>query len=366
MLHNYFISYLSNSLGNVGEHCFSHGDCSAAITNTVCRNSTCLCQIGYKPMDKNTKCSKIQITDSCMENKECSFVIKQSFCYQRQCSCQWGFKAINQTSCVPKAVGDGCTQRNESTDECEISVINSYCGTSEVCECVLGYKWLKHEHMCQKRIIGDDCINDLDCREVMPYSGCSNSKCRCMMGYKSSHDLTTCSTRLLGDLCQESHDCLTITNGKCLDTRCECPVGFYSQNKVSCQPFQLGTGCTLDLDCKTSVPHSHCHNNLLTPWDQIDNSRLSNKPSSSRSRAQETRTSTLTSSTGENSSSSPSSDLFITSTYCSCLLGFYALNTSTCLRSKLSIIAAWINLLHCKVTRIVYGWFLLQFLSISP
>ena len=184
------------------------------MTNTVCTTSTCSCQTGYKPINNNTKCTQIQITDSCRDDKECSAVIGQSFCYQGHCSCKWGFKAENQTYCVPKIIGDRCVQLNGSIDECKISVINSHCGSSEICECVLGYKWMKDEHMCQKRLIGDNCTNVLDCIEVIPNSGCSNRKCRCMMGHKSSMDLTTCSLRLLGDLCKESRDCVTITKRK--------------------------------------------------------------------------------------------------------------------------------------------------------
>ena len=104
----------------------------------------------------------------------------------------------------------------------------------------------------------------------------------------------------------------------------------------------------MDLDCNTSVSNSHCHSNLLSLQKQIDSSHLSNNLSSSPLKVKETMTSTLIPSPEENSSSSPSSTLFITSSHCSCLLGYYALNISTCLRSK-SIDNYCLDLTSCCV-----------------
>ena len=328
-------------LGRVGDQCSTDNHCNAVITNSVCNHSTCLCQLGYKTMGNNTTCTKMEITDSCMENEQCSTVVGQSFCYQGRCSCMWGFKAVNRTSCVPKIVGDTC-HFNETFDECKISVSNSNCNRIGICECILGYKEVNVGKACRKRVIEDHCVHDEDCSHMIPFSACTDRKCECVTGYKSSRDLSTCSSRLLGDSCSLVKDCLKIENAECLDYQCACPLGFYNHNHISCRPFRLGTDCTIDLDCNTSVPHSHCRF-LSTPQNQTNTSRLSKKLSSSllKGRRKENVASSTPrkSSTGDSSPSSPSSALFISSSLsssrCSCFLGYYALNTSICIRSKL-------------------------------
>ena len=310
------------------------------ITNSVCKHSTCLCQLGYKTMDNNKTCTKMEITDFCMENEQCSTAVEQSFCYQRYCSCVWGFKAINKTSCVPKIIGDTCVL-NESFDECLISVSNSKCNRNRVCQCILGYRSVNVGTTCQKTVIEDECVQDDDCSQVIPFSACSERKCKCITGYKSSRDFSTCSSRLLGDACSQKNDCSKIENAECVDSQCACPLGFYNHNHISCQPFRLGTDCTMDLDCNTSVPFSLC-SVLPIPQKQTNISpRLARKLLSSplKGRGMENVASSIPvrSSTEDSSPSSPSSALFISSSssHCSCFLGYYALNTSVCIRSKL-------------------------------
>ena len=291
-------------------------------------------------MDNNKTCTKMEITDFCMENEQCSTAVEQSFCYQRYCSCVWGFKAINKTSCVPKIIGDTCVL-NESFDECLISVSNSNCNRNGVCECILGYRSVNAGTTCQKRVIEDDCMQDDDCSHLIPFSACSDRKCKCITGYKSSRDFSTCSSRLLGDACSQKNDCSKIENAECVDSQCACPLGFYNHNHISCQPFRLGTDCTMDLDCNTSVPYSLCSTLSLPQKPTNNHPRLSKILASSplRGRGMENVASSIPvrSSTEDSSSSSQTSALFISSSssHCSCFLGYYALNTSICIRSKL-------------------------------
>ena len=303
----------------------------------------------------------MEITDSCMENEQCSTAIQQSFCYKGYCSCVWGFKATNRTSCVPKIIGDTCVL-NKSFDECRIAVRNSKCNRNGVCECILGYRSVNAGTACRKRVIEDECQQDDDCSHVIPFSACSDRKCKCITGYKSSRDLSTCSSRLLGDACSQQNDCSKIENAECVDRQCACPLGFYNHNHISCQPFRLGTDCTMHLDCNTSVPHSHC-STLSLPHKQTTSSPrlpgiLASSPLKGIGKENVASSIPVRSSTGDSSPSSPTSALFISSSssHCSCFLGFYALNTSVCIRSKLlsCLECSWVFL--PAVSAWIFAW----------
>ena len=140
------------------------------------------------------------------------------------------------------------------------------------CTCKSGYKIGYNKSTCIKRIIGDTCSVQSDCLDVINNSTCLNITfwgnnlqiCACDIGLKEAVNGSTCVPRLIGEHCLNSLDCTSVGNSTCGSNSrlCECDVAFYpSEDNTTCVLRKVGDSCESDTLCSTAVNNSFCSSN---------------------------------------------------------------------------------------------------------
>ena len=137
------------------------------------------------------------------------------------------------------------------------------------CTCKSGYKIGYNKSTCIKRIIGDTCNVQSDCLDVINNSTCLNITfwgnnlqiCACDIGLKEAVNGSTCVPRLIGEHCLNSLDCTSVGNSTCRSNSgsCECDVAFYpSEDNTTCILRKVGDSCESDTQCSIAVNNSFC------------------------------------------------------------------------------------------------------------
>ena len=137
------------------------------------------------------------------------------------------------------------------------------------CTCKSGYKIGYNKSTCIKRIIGDTCSVQSDCLDAINNSTCLNITfwgnnlqiCACDIGLKEAVNGSTCVPRLIGEHCLNSLDCTSVGNSTCGSNSgsCECDVAFYpSEDNTTCILRKVGDSCESDTQCSTAVDNSFC------------------------------------------------------------------------------------------------------------
>ena len=216
----------------IGSHCWIDTDCSRAVNNTECsivnNTSICICDLGYATSSTNDECIPLVIGhEGCTADDQCSAAVPNSNCTDSTCYCNSGYyPSVDNSKCSPRHIGDDCILNTD----CAHSVGGSYCNSRGRCECDVTGIVNNADDVCVGIHLGDDCnasancglIIDSSCRE----NGDGINVCLCNTGYISTSH-TECRPPIIGeDTCITKSDCTTISNSHCKNETCLCNDGY--------------------------------------------------------------------------------------------------------------------------------------------
>ena len=155
------------------------------------------------------------------------------------CTCKSGYKAgYNKTTCIKRVIGDTCSVLSDCLDVINNSTclnITFWGNNLQICACDIGLKKAVNGSTCVPRLIGEPCLNSLDCTSVGNSTcGSNSSSCECDDAFYPSEDNTTCILRKVGDSCESDTECSTAVN----NSLCSSYRGCYSD-----------TTCSVSKDC---------------------------------------------------------------------------------------------------------------------
>lgn len=186
--------------------------------------------------------------------------------------------AFNQTKCYTSSV---MKSPCESTDQCELSDPNTYCGFNQVCECKEGKRcrepipiicgsdddctldqYCRYERCVARKKVGTSCSSNEECQKSDSNTICSNGKCRCGEAYKpaasggsffnhplrgtnGSRNQRTNRTCIKEESCNSHSDCFD-------DHYCRKSTG------TCVEGLQLGSSCRSLIECKARDKNSIC------------------------------------------------------------------------------------------------------------
>ncbi|CAG5088977.1 Protein of unknown function [Cotesia congregata] len=152
----------------------------------------------------------------------------------------------NINNCVP-LLGEYCLKNGECGTE------NSFCLNNE-CRCKDSfYEYSKKQ--CLPKIIGKECQEDTDCREIK-FAECSKRKvCVCA---KNTVALSPgLCYPLLNEACQVDEDC-KVDYSICIENVCKCKPKHFSSSIGNCTQMYLGMPCKYDLQCRIYMDKTKC------------------------------------------------------------------------------------------------------------
>ena len=163
------------------------------------------------------------------------------------CTCKSGYKiGYNKTTCIKRVIGDTCSVQSDCLD----AINNSTClnitfwgNNIQICACDIGLKEAVNGSTCVPRLIGEHCLNSLDCTSVGNSTCGSNSgSCECDVAFYPSEDNTTCMLRKVGDSCESDTQCLTAVNNS------------------FCSTCDSDNNCSMSEDCDETRRAKSCSN----------------------------------------------------------------------------------------------------------
>ena len=220
------------------QHCFSKGvlggpcqtniDCSAAITNSECNTSHCVCVVPYVTPD-DLICVSRRLGDACTQSSHCSFFIQYAICINSTCNCPPGFTSdMTMQTCTLREIGSSC----QMDLDCSAAIPNSMCSSSFICTCNHTFYASPNRTSCIRHLLGKACAFNWMCYEVL-HARCTGGinnhgsvrgTCECVVGYyQASVDGDLCEKRVLGQTCMNIFDCGTVEHAQCVAGVCICP-----------------------------------------------------------------------------------------------------------------------------------------------
>ena len=203
--------------------------------------------------------------------------IPNSECHLNLCRCQAGYtsRGGNSSVCRQAEFTDRCDHRAQ----CPITA-GSACANG-ICDCMPGWVLVNRGAglECARILSQIVCDGDETCSQHDIYSQCKNSSnvtsenrrtCKCWRGFFVSEDRTTCVPRLLGTGCRSEKECQEgVPNSECVNNVCRCRQDvsagpgryFSSRDREECELRVLNAGpCTNNQECLDKVAHSFCDN----------------------------------------------------------------------------------------------------------
>ena len=247
----------------------------AAVPNSVCFGSHCVCLSGYASRNDGTLCKKREIGDVCSFDSDCSDAIENTLCLERRgamgqhlCGCIMGYYQpllngdiiSNNNTCTMRTIGDVCIHSSDCT-----SVIENGICFEGICGCIIGYHQ-NGTNVCDINQLGSPCSFNEQCSNAIPNSLCGNDSCRCNYGYFGDASLAFCQLREIGDNCTEHVDCYAAVNNSYCDSdegSCQCELGYQISVGMShCTKRRILDDCDTSMDCYSAVDYSHCSSNF--------------------------------------------------------------------------------------------------------
>lgn len=211
----------------INDDCTYNEQCMITLsTESECVNERCQCKEDTHYVKRENSCYKTsRIGDFCRLRNNC--INEEAVCRSGVCQCPYGkHSSRNMKECIFNVeLGEKCTMDEECVTD------NTRC--LDICRCKASHILNKNGDKCLKvgEFLHDDCDEDHQCTERIPYSVCSttNLTCECKEGY---HELKhKCWVSVpLGGICEVNENCIPYSETLCIDEHCSCREGFKPLN----------------------------------------------------------------------------------------------------------------------------------------
>ncbi|KAH0546299.1 hypothetical protein KQX54_008060 [Cotesia glomerata] len=268
----------------VNGFCWKNETC--ATKNSICIDSTCQCNPGFKFSPQINECLQPYIGKPCEVNSNCDEIVNGECSNDKRCTCKRNSIILNEFTCGPK-LGGACSDDEEcltENSECEDNLcvcktgffaVNTFdcrlvptklgmpCNSKANCKHLYNSDCIRGQCACPSNtlafdqtmclsMIGGNCLSHNDC--IPAYSVCNSSHCACQLQYVPASS-NQCVLKSSAVDCRSNADCGDEMRRECsTDNKCVC-----KSNSIALGTYELllGDSCKSSLDCH-NVQHAIC------------------------------------------------------------------------------------------------------------
>ncbi|CAG5093656.1 Protein of unknown function, partial [Cotesia congregata] len=233
-----FIAFDSSTCSSpqLSGSCTSDNDCNYVMHAKCGGNNKCVCRANNVAV--NERCLPI-VNGFCWKNETCA--TKNSICIDSTCHCNPGFKFSPQINeCRQPYIGKPC-EVNSDCDE----IVNGECSNDKRCTCKKN-SIILDEFTCGPKL-GGACSDDEEC--LSENSKCEDNICACKTGFSAVNTFDCLVATKLGMPCNSKANCKQLYNSDCIQGHCVCPSNTFAINQTACLSL-IGGSCLSHDDCR--------------------------------------------------------------------------------------------------------------------